>query len=911
MFLRIEGVRALTCLARVALIVLWSISSAVALGACLGGGTEGGNPLTSIEKVIGREGGDLDLLNGAKVVIPPNALNDDRLLRFEQLPMETVPDTHARFSNVYALSPYNVAFAQPITIEIPFEGDANLAAMFWSTEDDLEKATQVGSNVENNVVHAQVQMSGKGFVGTLKCRQDNTCLDPESAPQNLIASSDLVSGVHLSWAAPTHSNGLSAYEVSRDNGQTWESVGLQLEYMDVSAPKAPVQFSAPTVTSDDRRSLVRLELAQALTIGKTPDALYQVRALFGNVAGAPSLTSTGRRASGDANTLRVYWQRADADDDGRYADVPDAIGRVSADLTASEGTYFWRARVLSDWAQGTSPSAASSTTRFEQIAVGSAHVCAIRMGDNKVVCWGQNSDGQAPPGPSSDAFKQIDAAAIYTCGIRSADSNIVCWGATSGSPPQNIYKQVATGSAHTCGLQEDNKVICWGDNTYGAANSSPTSQLFKKVVVGQRHTCGILQSGQITCWGTLSEYATPLPTMTSETYSSIASKNRYVCGIREADNKVVCWGDNERGQAPATPSVDAYLEVSVSRAYSCGIRSQDRKVQCWGQNENNEAPPGPSANAYLQIASSNAIYATTCGLRLDRKIDCWGGNLYDQAPSQPLVDEYKQIASSDYMMCGIRSVDNTVVCWGQDSALMVARPSPYAVLPPAAYRQVVVGPRHVCAIRAADDHLVCWGYAGAPSADAFTAVASSELHACAIRKSDQKVICWGTNDQGQAPTAPSANTFQQVAVGPSHTCGIHSVTHKVICWGSNDLGEAPPGPSVDAYRTIAARVLQTCGIRESDKKIVCWGGGIQVPPSIAEEPYLSLAASSTHLCAIRAADHKVACWGSNSNGEAPLGPSIDAFKDITVGDGYSCGIRLADNKVICWGQNWYGQAPRP
>ena len=122
------------------------------------------------------------------------------------------------------------------------------------------------------------------------------------------------------------------------------------------------------------------------------------------------------------------------------------------------------------------------------VSAGGKHSCA-RDSDDKVVCWGNNQEGQLGIGSTSQqelptALSGYSASGIslgeeHSCGI--AAGVISCWGASdrgqvgvgSGSsfdsPTQLILTQVqsvATGTRFSCAIAANGGALwCWGDNT--------------------------------------------------------------------------------------------------------------------------------------------------------------------------------------------------------------------------------------------------------------------------------------------------------------------------------------------------------------------------------------------------------------------------------------------------------------
>lgn len=136
---------------------------------------------------------------------------------------------------------------------------------------------------------------------------------------------------------------------------------------------------------------------------------------------------------------------------------------------------------------------------YSQVALGAYHTCAITYA-GVLKCWGDNSSGQLGYGPptatlqsntpltidSPITYLKVAAGPRHTCAITSAGA-LKCWGNNSSgqlgyvSPsgitqsntptdvdPGILYKDISTGSGHTCGVVTlDNKLKCWGHDFYG------------------------------------------------------------------------------------------------------------------------------------------------------------------------------------------------------------------------------------------------------------------------------------------------------------------------------------------------------------------------------------------------------------------------------------------------------------
>jgi hypothetical protein len=184
---------------------------------------------------------------------------------------------------------------------------------------------------------------------------------------------------------------LDAYELSRDDGATWQAVGKGLSFLDRDAPRAPVALGAATVQWEDPRTLMHLWLKSAPVVGEVPATKYRVRARGKTVTSAPSAPVEGRRARGRDGDLVFQWQRASVDVDSAYRDVPSVTGREWVDRDVRPGKFFWRAVVTSPWATGVSASASGEAFTFREMSIGTDTLatCGIRN-DGQLRCWGSD-----------------------------------------------------------------------------------------------------------------------------------------------------------------------------------------------------------------------------------------------------------------------------------------------------------------------------------------------------------------------------------------------------------------------------------------------------------------------------------------------------------------------------------------
>lgn len=580
-----------------------------------------------------------------------------------------------------------------------------------------------------------------------------------------------------------------------------------------------------------------------------------------------------------------------------------------------------------------------------QVEAGYLSTCVIAS-DNQAYCWGDNTYGQVGNNTvvgssvpvavdisgvlAGKTIKSISAGFYSTCVIAS-DNKVYCWGynaygqlgnnttvdslvpvavVTTGVLSGKTVKILSVGGYHSCVITTDNKIYCWGYNTYGELgdgtvnNSSvPMSPDISGILAGKTitllssgyyQTCTITSDNLTECWGSnlfgqlgtgLSAYnSMPLAVVNTgvlagKTISSISSSGVYhTCAIA-SDNQAYCWGYNVYGQLGNNTTIDAPLPSAVTNTgvlagktvkslttgnyHTCAIASDDQ-AYCWGYNTYSQLGNNSTTNSSVPIAVTNtgalagktvksisAGYYHTCVLASDNLVYCWGYNAYGQLGNNSTTTSKVPVA-----------VTMTGVLAGKT------------------IKSISVGYYHTCAI-ASDNLAYCWGYNPYGGLGNNTIVNSSVPVAV-----DMTGVLLGKTIK----SISASNLY--------HTCAIAS-DDLPYCWGYNNNGQLGNNTVVDSPVPVA--VINT---------------GV-----LAGKTVKSIATGYYHSCVI-ASDNQSYCWGDNVYGQLGDNSVTDRLVpvavnttgrlngltnlSITVGRYQTC-VVASDNQAYCWGYDNYGQ----
>jgi alpha-tubulin suppressor-like RCC1 family protein len=209
--------------------------------------------------------------------------------------------------------------------------------------------------------------------------------------------------------------------------------------------------------------------------------------------------------------------------------------------------------------------------------------------------------------------------------------------------------ELAAGVDHSCLLNQDNDLYCWGSNQYGqlgvnlTVSSTPIKVMsgVTSVSAGEYHTVVIADSkvyafgrnhkGQL-CTGDSSDVFSPTMINTSPSNANAvlaSAENTYI--IRDLDNHINCCGANDKGQCATGSLLPATITTPVIAATSClngtlmqhdnkmliaasGARviavSTNERICAWGATPQMSSPPASTDVLVLDYSSGGTVLGT-------------------------------------------------------------------------------------------------------------------------------------------------------------------------------------------------------------------------------------------------------------------------------------------------------------
>ena len=261
---------------------------------------------------------------------------------------------------------------------------------------------------------------------------------------------------------------------------------------------------------------------------------------------------------------------------------------------------------------------------------------------------------------------------------------------TTATPDAPAFVQVAAGEDHSCALQQNGEVLCWGTNSQGQLNV-PQSVRFRQITTGSQFSCGLRIDGGITCWGDNDHQQLAAP---DGQFTAVDAGWDHACAVTR--DGAQCWGWDANGRA-TPPGGTLFRDVGAGAEHSCGLTLASDLV-CWGNNIDGRATSREGPFDVLAVGLNH-----TCVLRTNRTVLCQGDNTDGQsnAPDTPFIHLTAGLSHS----CGVIPT-GAIKCWGASTgpAINVTLAAPIGT-----FTSINAGWTSTCAVSQVG-YVQCWEY---------------------------------------------------------------------------------------------------------------------------------------------------------------------------------------------------------
>jgi alpha-tubulin suppressor-like RCC1 family protein len=322
-----------------------------------------------------------------------------------------------------------------------------------------------------------------------------------------------------------------------------------------------------------------------------------------------------------------------------FTSVAAGAGYTCA-VTAAGGVSCWGLNNFGQLGDGTNlvrhtPVSVCSETGCDSglsgvsvVSAGQSHACALKTSGN-VICWGSDGSGQLGNGGAGSSLTPV-----AVCGL--PDETVTC-------TPLAGFVAVAAGGLHNCGLNIEQKVLCWGSNAggqlgdgtldlrqspvYVCRNASCESPLDGVAIIdaGTSHSCVLLGDGGTRCWG-------------RNFYGQLGDNTNANSSAPVTPCRAAGQGGATSGGASCA-AADDLVAISLGAHHTCAITA-DTGVECWGANTTGQLGDGTTedrdtltsvcvegcAGSLSGVGSVSAGSEHTCALAPAGDVWCWGRN---------------------------------------------------------------------------------------------------------------------------------------------------------------------------------------------------------------------------------------------------------------------------------------------
>lgn len=369
---------------------------------------------------------------------------------------------------------------------------------------------------------------------------------------------------------------------------------------------------------------------------------------------------------------------------------------------------------------------APPTPTLTDLAAGAQHTCVIvAYGvQHATYCFGAD----AALGATKNGIMAVTSAGL----------------ATSTSPN---FLQIGSshGANHTCAIDDQKQVFCWGDNTHAQCGTGATSQSVDTPTVALDFNTGIIKA------------------------ASLAMGTTSSCVVRAVGGKLACFGDNGKCQtdlwdqggclADANAAVDTtdtnvvfknVTSASLGAIHGCVAADPNGggspALFCFGDNASLESAP-----------AGKAITAPAVAITTPQKV--------------------VSLATGDAHTCFVTDAPHQLFCFGKNDQHQASPTSSSPTIDVSTMTAITL-----------------------PKTGLPNFVFARAAETCVV-DTDGVMFCFGASHGTNIDEITGVKDVARVALGAAHTCIIGhlpsdavSAPGSVICWGDNTNGQAGQTP---------------------------------------------------------------------------------------------------------------------
>ncbi|CAN0345860.1 unnamed protein product [Ectocarpus sp. 6 AP-2014] len=231
----------------------------------------------------------------------------------------------------------------------------------------------------------------------------------------------------------------------------------------------------------------------------------------------------------------------------------------------------WFSLATAGWLAG-----ASTDAYYESVTAGQGFSCGVLEATGRVECWGEGALGDTP---SLDVLE--------------------------GKLLDEYHLSISGGGFHVCGLYYEGgeklntnvRAYCVASFDDGAEQDAgqlnipdlPDGKYWREMSAGGQHTCGIDTDRMVHCWGSEDGLRRDLGEFAGMEHRHISAGGLATCGILMSDRTGYCVGEVPQAMLPEEYANTQFARLEAGGAFSYGLVKDTKELIKWGPTEGDPA----------------------------------------------------------------------------------------------------------------------------------------------------------------------------------------------------------------------------------------------------------------------------------------------------------------------------------